>query len=110
VLKQAQRQHLLMVVDVIESWTSKVCSKCGPRGLENVLLDEDDQSSKLRCKTCHTMWQRGCNASWNIHAIALFTIYGFRPLVFTNGYGQKTEEQQGQGHSPHPDTRNLLDE
>ncbi|KAG0173489.1 hypothetical protein DFQ30_007841 [Apophysomyces sp. BC1015] len=114
VLKQAQRQHLLMVVDVNSSWTSKVCSKYGSRGLENVLLDEDDQSSKLHsvvcCKACHTMWQRDYNASRNICAIALFAIYGFRPLVFTNDYGQETEGQQGQNHSPHPGTRNLLDE
>jgi hypothetical protein len=38
-IKQAQRQHLLLAVDVNESWTSKVCSTCEQRTIDNLRLD-----------------------------------------------------------------------
>jgi transposase len=86
-IKQAQWQHLLLAVDVNESWTSKVGSTSGQRTLDNLRLDHHKVSSKLHsvvvCSVCHKLWQRDINASRNIRSRALLQVFGIIPQVFT---------------------------
>ncbi|ORX48606.1 hypothetical protein DM01DRAFT_1376804 [Hesseltinella vesiculosa] len=85
VVRLAQRQFPILVVDADEAFSSKVCSKCGQKTLTNVTVDGGE--SKLHavqcCETCSTVWQRDCNASRNIHALSHFAALGVKPLVFT---------------------------
>ncbi|ORX45707.1 hypothetical protein DM01DRAFT_1377999 [Hesseltinella vesiculosa] len=85
VVRLAQRQFPILVVDADEAFSSKVCSKCGKKTLTNVTVDGGE--SKLHavqcCETCSTVWQRDCNASRNIHALSHFAALGVKPLVFT---------------------------
>ncbi|KAI8329668.1 hypothetical protein BC941DRAFT_476178 [Chlamydoabsidia padenii] len=47
--KLAQRQHLMFVVDVNEQYTSKVCSRCGKRSLDNVRVGDNRRNWTLVC-------------------------------------------------------------
>ncbi|SAL96470.1 hypothetical protein [Absidia glauca] len=86
-IKQAQRQHLLLAVDVNESWTSKVGSTCEQRTLDNLRLDHYNVLSKLHsvvaCSVCRKLWQRDVYASRNIRFRAMLQVFGVISQVFT---------------------------
>jgi transposase len=86
VLRKAERQGRLVMIDIDDYLTSQVCSKCSTRDLKAKQLGDDEMYAVKVCNNCHTVWQRDTNASRNIHHIALQCITsGNRPPQFKEG-------------------------
>ncbi|SAL99365.1 hypothetical protein, partial, partial [Absidia glauca] len=84
VLKHAELQGKLLVVSVDEAYTSKVCSRCQVKEMENMKIGADSRlHSVLTCKGCNTVWNRDVNAANNIFSLAARAIDGLpRPAIF----------------------------
>ncbi|ORZ18509.1 hypothetical protein BCR42DRAFT_449689 [Absidia repens] len=84
-LKKAEQKHLLVMVQVNEAYTSKVCSKCYTKNMVNKKIDDGDYRlhSVLVCSDCNTTWNRDVNACNNIHHLAICLSQGAdRPSIF----------------------------
>jgi transposase len=91
VLRKAERQGRLVMIDIDEFLTSQVCSKCSTKDLKAKQLGDDEMYAVKVCNNCHTVWQRDTNASRNIHYIAPQCITsGNRPPQFKEGVVSET--------------------
>lgn len=82
-LKKAEQEGKLIVMDINEYNTSQVCSRCGEKALEQIRAAGLSLYTVLACTSCRTVWQRDINASRNIYGICYNTIYhGHRPSIF----------------------------
>ncbi|KAI8638421.1 hypothetical protein BD408DRAFT_423041 [Parasitella parasitica] len=77
----------LLLVDINEFKTSKICNNCLKEDLENFKISHDNEETKiyqlLKCKTCNIYWNRDVVASKNMLTIATSIWCGNgRPQVF----------------------------
>lgn len=81
-LKKREAFGDLVVVDIDEYKTSKVCNKCQTESVD--IFGGIRGYGVLECKTCFTLWNRDVNASKNMMSISLSVWNGDgRPSVFT---------------------------
>ncbi|KAI8331851.1 hypothetical protein BC941DRAFT_517242 [Chlamydoabsidia padenii] len=69
--KEAERQGKLVVVNVKEAYTSKVCSKCFVRDMVSKAIDDFRLHPVLPYQGCNTVWYCVINVSRKIHDLAL---------------------------------------
>ncbi|EPB92469.1 hypothetical protein HMPREF1544_00767 [Mucor circinelloides 1006PhL] len=86
-LQARERIGELLLVDINEFKTSKVCNNCLKEDLGNLKIGHDNEKTKihqvLKCKTCNIYWNRDVMASKNMHTIATSIWCGNgRPQVF----------------------------
>ncbi|KAL7326540.1 hypothetical protein PS15p_208868 [Mucor circinelloides] len=86
-LQARERIGELLLVDINEFKTSKICNNCLKEDLENLKIGHDNEKTKihqvLKCKTCNIYWNRDVMASKNMLTIATSIWCGNgRPQVF----------------------------
>ncbi|KAI7901634.1 uncharacterized protein BX663DRAFT_487355 [Cokeromyces recurvatus] len=87
-LKHRKRFGELLLLDINEYKTSKICNSCLNRDLKNLKCGEDDDVKRmhqaLKCNTRNIFWNRDVMASKNMFLIASSIWNGNdRPTVFT---------------------------
>jgi hypothetical protein len=89
-LKRAENEGLLIVCQVDENYSSRVCNLCQQQSNEQKeVLDEFSGQmvslwGVLQCSICHYNWDRDHNASTNILNLGLLECAGIdRPDVFS---------------------------
>jgi hypothetical protein len=85
-LKRAENEGLLIVCQVDENYSSRVCNLCNEQ--KEVLDGFSGQMISLwgvlQCSICHHNWDRDYNASTNILNLSLLECAGIdRPEVFS---------------------------
>lgn len=87
-LKEKEKSGDLIVVDIDEYKTSRICNNCGTDSLSK--QKEVKRCSVLFCDSCRTIWQRDVNAAKNMMKISLSVWAGDgRPEVYSRKNSNK---------------------